>query len=86
MWRPYHPKLPWILWAYAAGGGYLVRCTRSGDQVLSMDWGGVQHFAADHSSGLGNLVHSLTRMFGIKRCAPCAARQAALNAYTPWRR
>jgi hypothetical protein len=61
---------------------------RSGAQVYAPDWSGVDQFAADHSSsgrGLGDVLHSLAQAFGLRRCAPCARRQAVANAWTPWR-
>ena len=34
-------------------------------------------------NGLGDVVASATSAVGIKPCAPCAKRQAALNRATP---
>ena len=36
-----------------------------------------------HTRGLGDVVASATKAVGVKPCAPCAQRQAALNKATP---
>ena len=46
----------------------------------------MSQWVADHSARptpmpLGDGVHKVTSMLGIKRCEPCAERQAKLNAW-----
>ena len=31
MWNAYDERIPWISWAYAEGGGFLVHDSRSGE-------------------------------------------------------
>jgi hypothetical protein len=82
--KPYNAKLPWLLVGKQATS-FVIVDTRTNEQweVPTIDH--VHQIAADRSSqqgavGLGDLVHRATSALGIKRCAPCAKRQAALNA------
>jgi hypothetical protein len=77
-WNEY-PNLPWIHVKAAPGGGFYVRCTRTGDEFFASNMNGVHMFAADHSHGLGNVVHRAAKAVGATRCGACAKRQAALN-------
>jgi hypothetical protein len=82
-WNEY-PNLPWIHFRAAGGGGFEVRNVKTGAQFFASNMGGVHAFAADNSSGLGTAVHKATSAMGIKRCEPCAKRQAAMNGLFRW--
>ena len=77
-WNEY-PRLPWIHFAAADGGGFLVKNLKTGAQFFASNMDGVHAFAADQSKGLGTAVHRATSAMGIKRCGQCAKRQAAMN-------
>lgn len=71
----------------------MVRDQRDGAQILASTELEVHQFAARQSSapgfhGAGDMVKKLTDTLGMKQCAPCAQRQAALNAAMPsvWRK
>lgn len=83
-----HPRVPWIHYQAASGGGILVTDTRTNEQAIADDWVGVEQFAADHSAapgygGAGDLVRAATERMGIAPCTPCAARQQAMNGWFP---
>lgn len=79
-WHPY-PRLPHIEFR-DAGTHIEVRNTQTGETRRVLGSGDVHAFAADQTRGLGTTIHRVTSKFGIKRCTPCARRQAMLNALT----
>jgi hypothetical protein len=82
-----HPQVPWVRYAVGADGSW---------EAYDMRWGRAGHgqgaaqlhqFAAfcanpPGTTGAGDVVKKITNAFGIEQCAPCAARQAALNRLT----
>lgn len=81
---PYSQRINWLL-VGRQGNAFVVVDTRTNERwsVPTMDH--VHQIAADRSAkqgavGLGDLVHRATSAIGMKRCTPCAKRQAALNA------
>lgn len=85
-WQVYDHRFPWILWSYHPNGGFQALDQRDGFLVNSATWDGVIQFAADRSvqkgkTGIGNLIKGVTSLFGVKRCTPCAKRQAELNQW-----
>lgn len=76
-----YPRLPWIRYQAASSGGFNVQDMRSGKTFFATNMDGVHAFAADHSSGLGTVVHKAAKTLGISRCEPCARRQAAMNGW-----
>ncbi len=77
----FYPNLPSIRYQAADGGGFNVQDLRSGATFFATTMAGVHAFAADHSNGLGSVVHRATKALGISRCEPCAKRQAAMNGW-----
>lgn len=96
-WRDLDPRFPWIKQIYtsqfsgcsSAGPCHGVLLdTRTGEQVRVNGPSELSQYLAAHSSapgygGLGDLFRGITKLFGAKPCAPCAKRQAALNAVAP---
>lgn len=72
----------------------MLRDSRDGTIVHAPNDATFHQFVADRSNssqqylGAGDVVHAVTQAMGMSRCAPCAQRQAALNAAFPnvWRR
>lgn len=76
-----YPNLPWIQYKAADGGGFVVRNTQTGQEFFASNDAGVHQFAADNSSGLGDVVHRATSAVGMKRCGACAKRHAKMNGW-----
>lgn len=87
--RPYHPRLSWILVGAHPQGGFVVRNTRTGQEVFAPTQQAVANAAASMSSavgygGLGDVVAGVTKRLGFSGgCTPCAQRQAQLNGLFP---
>jgi hypothetical protein len=83
--KPYHPNTPWLLVGRNANG-FAVLDKRDGARWEGLTQDQAHQIIADRSSsgsGLGDAIHRVTSALGFKRCAPCAKRQAALNAMIP---
>ncbi len=91
-----HPNVPWVDWAQTPQGPW-VRCTQCVVGGILAPGQTIDGFAAAHSRcrqpepthlGLGDVVARATGALGVKPCAPCKERQAALNRLMPrvWRR
>jgi len=77
-------SVPHILWkkSYDPHGNEIFEIinTRTQKKFVTHDYNGVIFYAADHSgTGLGNIIHRLANILGIKRCPKCAVRQIAFN-------
>lgn len=91
-WHEY-PGNPNFAYLPQSGGGAIVVDRRSGQRALARTETEVHQFVAQRTSapgymGAGDVVKKLTDTLGIQQCAPCARRQAMLNAAVPsvWRR
>jgi hypothetical protein len=84
-----HPTNPNVFYHPQPGGGARVVDRRDGAEAFARTEQEVHQFAARQPAiGAGDMVKKLTDALGIRQCAPCARRQAALNAAMPrvWRR
>lgn len=88
-----HPHVPWVTVEPLSDGTALVTNTRSGQQIRATTNIQVHEFAAAAARGqghygAGDAVAAAAQRLGFKKCAPCAKRQAMLNAMAPnlWRR
>ncbi len=90
---PAHERVPWVTWEPWPEGGFIVTDTRTGEEAWAETASGVEAFAADHSSGvgqrgLGDLVASVAKPIASAvgldpGCTPCAKRQQTLNLLFP---
>jgi hypothetical protein len=88
-----HPQVPWVVYQATPQGGYVATNTRTGERAYAPDELSLNQFAADSardpgSVGAGDVFKTIAGWFGAKQCAPCAARQAAMNRAAPnlWRK
>lgn len=88
-----HPHVPWVSIEPLTDGTAIVTNTRNGQRMRATSDVQIHEFAAAAARapshyGAGDAVAAMTHRMGFKKCAPCAQRQARLNAMLPnvWRR
>jgi len=88
-----HRQVPWVTIEPGPQGSVVCTNTRDGRRIQAFNDLQVNQFAAQCAGeqghvGAGDVIAGVTKALGIKGCAPCAARQAALNRMAPkvWRR
>lgn len=90
--RPY-PGVDWLQFRPLSSGGFELIDTRSGQTYYACCPDALHQSAADLSGskthvGLGDVLHSVAKFFGLRRCSSCADRHIAANRAVPrlWRR
>lgn len=83
-----HQQVPWVVIQPLPGGCADVLNERTGARARVCTQIQLHEFAAAAAStpgrvGAGDAVAAVTSRLGIKKCAPCAQRQAALNRMFP---
>lgn len=88
-----HPRVPWVTIEVLPDGSAIVTDTRTGARARVFTETQIHEFAAAAARapghyGAGDAVASVAGRMGFRKCAPCAERQARLNALVPnlWRR
>ena len=88
-----HPNVPWVSIQPLQDGSAVVTNTRTGERIRATSDRQVHEFAASAARapghyGAGDAVAAAASRMGFQKCAPCAQRQARLNAMLPnvWRR
>ena len=88
-----HPSVPWVSIAPLDDGSAWVTNTRTHQTIRAYTEQQVHEFAAAAARapghlGAGDAVAAVAGRMGFQKCAPCAQRQARLNALVPnlWRR
>ena len=81
-----HPHVPWVVWGYEPNGHAIALNERTGERAYVANETQLHEFAAraaraGKGKGLGDLVAGVASALGIKKCAPCAKRQAMMNRW-----
>jgi len=83
-----YPGVPWLHYRPSPRGGYDVVDTRDGQHYHAACPDCLKQLVADLSGsqthyGLGDMVHSVAKALGFRRCSGCAQRQVAMNRMAP---
>lgn len=88
-----HPSVPWVAIYPLDDGTFIVTDTRTHQDARVANELQIHEFAAAAARaagyyGAGDAVAAAAHKLGFEKCAPCARRQAMLNAMVPnlWRR